>query len=137
MSVTLAERLRSETRAQHVELERSALMQQLLRGRMPQPTYCALLRNLHPIYQALEAGLAACASHPGVAPVCSPELWREPALRADPRCARTWTCCTGPTGRATSRCNRLPQRTHGVWLHSLTGNPSGWWRTPMYAISVT
>lgn len=83
MSVTLAERLRSETRAQHVELERSALMQQLLRGRMPQGTYCALLRNLHPIYQALEAGLAACAVHPGVASVCSPLLWREPALRAD------------------------------------------------------
>ena len=83
MSVTLAERLRSETRAQHVELERSALMQQLLRGRMPQRTYCALLRNLHPIYQELEAGLAACAAHPGVAPVCSPALWREPALRAD------------------------------------------------------
>lgn len=83
MSVNLAERLRSETRAQHVELERSALMQQLLRGRMPQERYCALLRNLHPIYRALEAGLASCATHASVAPVCAPVLWRESALRAD------------------------------------------------------
>lgn len=54
MSV-LPELLRSATRDLHAEAERAGVMGELIRGRLPLPGYVALLRNLHALYQALEA----------------------------------------------------------------------------------
>jgi len=50
LTASLAERLKTETRALHTSAERSTFMGVLLRGRMERPAYCALLRNLHAIY---------------------------------------------------------------------------------------
>jgi heme oxygenase len=50
----LPARLREATRALHAQAERSGLMATLLRGRIGRAAYCALLRNLHAIYTALE-----------------------------------------------------------------------------------
>lgn len=83
MSPLLAERLRTETRALHTAAERSDFMGALLRGRMERPAYCALLRNLHAIYAALEPALQRHAQHPTIAPVFQPALWRTPALEHD------------------------------------------------------
>lgn len=55
----------------------------LLAGDMPRLPYCALLRNLHPIYQALEPALERHAAHPAVAPVVDPALWRTAPLGED------------------------------------------------------
>ena len=80
---SLAERLKTETRALHTAAERSGFMGVLLRGQMERLAYCALLRNLHAIYAALEPALARHAQHAVIAPVFEPALARADALAAD------------------------------------------------------
>jgi heme oxygenase (biliverdin-producing, ferredoxin) len=88
MTLPLAARLRDATRKLHTEVEHAGLMQGLLRGQATRAGYCRLLRALHPIYVALEAGLARHADHPGLSPLgLSPlsrsDLSRASALAAD------------------------------------------------------
>jgi heme oxygenase (biliverdin-producing, ferredoxin) len=79
----LAESLKTQTRSLHTTLERGPLMSSLLRGKMPRVPYCALLRNLHVVYAALEPALLRHAAHPGVAPVVFTALFRSQALAED------------------------------------------------------
>lgn len=79
----LAQRLRAATRRHHTEAERAGIMPALLRGTLPLGVYVALLRNLHMVYAALEAGLAAQADHPSLAAVWQPALHRRAALEDD------------------------------------------------------
>ena len=83
MSPSLAERLKTETRALHTAAERSTFIGVLLRGQMARPAYCALLRNLHAIYAALEPALARHASHSMIAAVHEPALSRARSLEDD------------------------------------------------------
>lgn len=83
LSASLPERLRNETRELHTEVERGPLMRDLLRGQLGLGAYCLLLRNLQPIYVALEAALVNHASDTLVAPVFSRALFRSDALRRD------------------------------------------------------
>jgi heme oxygenase (biliverdin-producing, ferredoxin) len=83
LSIRLAERLKSETRALHTAAERSSFMAMLMRGEMRPAAYCALLRNLHALYAALEPALERHATHPSIAPVCLPALWRTRAIEHD------------------------------------------------------
>lgn len=80
---TLAARLRIETRRHHAQAERAGIMPALLRGTLGLGSYVRLLVNLHAVYQALENGLTRQASHPQVAPIWFPALFRVPALQAD------------------------------------------------------
>lgn len=79
----LAERLRAETRDLHTVAERAGIMPALLRGRLDRGAYCALLRNLHAIYAALEPALLRHAVHAAVGPVVFPALFRQAALADD------------------------------------------------------
>ncbi len=83
MNLSLAERLKSETRTLHTAAERSVFMGVLLRGKMEHAAYCALLRNLHAIYAAMEPALARHAVHPAIAPVFAAALARTQSLAAD------------------------------------------------------
>lgn len=83
MSVPLAARLRAATKDLHHAVERAGVMRSLLRGQLPRPGYLALLRNLHPIYQALEAGLQRHADHPQLQPLQLPALARVHSLGQD------------------------------------------------------
>jgi heme oxygenase (biliverdin-producing, ferredoxin) len=83
LSLSLADRLRTETRALHTAAERSTFMGALLRGRMPVSHYVLLLRNLHAIYEVLEPALSRHARHPAIAPVYLPALRRSGALAHD------------------------------------------------------
>jgi heme oxygenase (biliverdin-producing, ferredoxin) len=83
LSRRLAERLRTETRALHAAAERTALMSALMRGTLDRATYCALLRNLHAIYAALEPALQRHAQHPALAALRLPGLARSAALEHD------------------------------------------------------
>lgn len=83
MTVPLAERLRTATRDLHRSVERAGPMPALLRGRLPRAGYLALLRNLHPLYEALESGLVRHAAHPQLSPLQLPPLARAGALAAD------------------------------------------------------
>lgn len=79
----LGEALRLQTRQLHIRVERTALMQALLRGQLDLPAYCTLLRNLHAIYCALENALELHAAHPGLAPVRLAGLARSRPLAGD------------------------------------------------------
>lgn len=83
MPATLPERLKAETHALHLAVERSALMRALLGRRFEQAAYVALLRALHPVYDALERALAANAAHPAIAPLRLPGIERAGALARD------------------------------------------------------
>lgn len=76
----MGSRLRAETRQLHTQVERSAFMATLLRGRLNQSDYCLLLRNLHPIYLQLESALP---QHAMLAPLLLPSLPRAAALEQD------------------------------------------------------
>ena len=79
--ISLPERLRLGTRDLHAQTERTGAMADLLAGRLSRPGYCAMLRNLHAIYAALEAALdAAMQRQPADAAVL--RLHAEPLRRA-------------------------------------------------------
>ncbi len=80
---SLAQQLRTDTRALHAEVERTGVMRDLLRGQLGRAGYCALLRNLHAVYAALEPALQRHAGHATVAPVVFEALFREAALAQD------------------------------------------------------
>jgi heme oxygenase len=79
----VARALREGTAALHREAERAGFMGELLRGRISRGGYCALLRNLHALYQSLEAHLIRHAGDPALAGGWFPELAREAALASD------------------------------------------------------
>jgi heme oxygenase (biliverdin-producing, ferredoxin) len=79
----LAQRLKHDTRALHAQAERSGVMHDLVRGRIGLPAYCALLRNLHAVYSALEAALAQAAADPCVQCLDTPALHRTASLALD------------------------------------------------------
>jgi heme oxygenase len=79
----LAAALREGTSALHREAERAGIMRELLRGRVTRGGYCALLRNLHALYWALEANLTRHAADPAIALISLPALARSAALASD------------------------------------------------------
>jgi heme oxygenase len=83
MTVGLARVLRLGTREAHARAERTSIVRSLLAGEMERATYCALLRNLHDIYAALELALAAERTHPCLSPLLLPGLERRAAVAAD------------------------------------------------------
>ena len=83
MSPALSERLRAETKDLHTAAERAGVMPALLRGELALERYCALLRNLHALYAALELALTRHAACAEVAPVFFPTLFRQASLADD------------------------------------------------------
>jgi heme oxygenase len=82
-SLSLAERLRNETRSLHEEVEQSTFIATLLRGQLSREAYCALLRNLYEIYEALEATVAAASEDLLIRAVFVPELGRVSKIESD------------------------------------------------------
>lgn len=112
----LTARLRLETHALHTMVERSVFMAALLRGQLTQPAYCLLLRNLEPIYQALESGMVQHARHPDIAAVLFRPLFRQHALHEDLAVLHgpTWREALGVVPACTAYVARLHtlQDTH-------------------------
>jgi heme oxygenase len=79
----LAARLREATQSIHRVAERSGVIRELVRGHVEPPVYCALLRNLHALYEALEAELDRHAELPSLGPVRFPTLFRSAPLVQD------------------------------------------------------
>lgn len=72
--------LRERTKSVHREAERAGFVADLIRGRATARGYAIFLRNLVPVYAALERALATAAVPPAFA---DPRLQRLTALRAD------------------------------------------------------
>lgn len=83
MTESLALRLRQETKQNHTDAERSGIMRRLLTRTLDLGTYVALLRNLLPVYEALELEMTRHHGDPVVAPFWHPGLARANALRQD------------------------------------------------------
>lgn len=79
----LAARLREATGTAHTAAERTAFVRHLFKGTLPREGYVAFLRALYPVYEALEAGLAATTSDPAVKMAYDPALNRTAALEQD------------------------------------------------------
>lgn len=79
----LATALREGTAELHREAERAGIMRELLRGRVTRGGYCALLRNLHALYVALEANLLRHAADPAIGLISLPVLARGAPLASD------------------------------------------------------
>jgi heme oxygenase (biliverdin-producing, ferredoxin) len=62
----LVARLRDRTRDLHREAERSGILRELLHRRASRAGYALLLRNLHPVYAAMEGALILHRGAPGV-----------------------------------------------------------------------
>jgi heme oxygenase len=82
-AASLSSRLREGTRAMHVRAERASFIQALFGGRLDSAGYALMLRNLHPIYCALETGLRTHAQHAAIQPILEPALFRCDALGDD------------------------------------------------------
>lgn len=80
---SIADRMRERTRGLHAEAERSGIVRDILAGRIDRPRYVLFMRNLLPVYQQLERGLARRQGQPGIDELYRPELWRSQALAAD------------------------------------------------------
>ncbi len=83
MTISLSTRLKAATKLIHAEVERTNFVTRLLGGTMSRTAYCALLRNLHPIYVGLEDGIREHRGDPVIAPLADPALARTSALVQD------------------------------------------------------
>lgn len=81
----LRARLKLDTRDLHRESQRSGIMRTLLLGRIERADYCALLRNLHEIYAALEAALETHCNHRWLEPILFRALFRLGHIESDLR----------------------------------------------------
>jgi heme oxygenase (biliverdin-producing, ferredoxin) len=79
----LLEALRERTAELHTRAERSGIIADILHGRASRDGYVLMLRNLLPVYQALEERLVRHAASPAVGPIVRPELARAGAIEAD------------------------------------------------------
>ena len=82
-NLRLTERLRSATSAVHRELERGPFVSTMLRGALGRAAYVDLLRNLEPIYAALETALDRHAGEPALRTIDFTPLARTSRLRED------------------------------------------------------
>jgi heme oxygenase len=80
---SLLEALRSRTRDLHRQAERSGMIADILRGQATRDGYALLLRNLLPVYHALEEQLTGAGRSPPIGPLVRPELARAAAIRND------------------------------------------------------
>lgn len=78
-----AARLWVETKALHVQAERSGMMARILRGHASRRGHALLLRNLLPAYIELEDALRRHTESPVVGPFARPETYRVAALTSD------------------------------------------------------
>lgn len=79
----LSDQMKARTAGLHREAERSGILRELLRGSIDRSGYVVLLRNLLPVYEAMERALQHPDRDPRLAPLADPALYRTAALRAD------------------------------------------------------
>lgn len=113
----LPERLRLGTRDLHAQTERTGAMAALLAGQLLRPQYCAMLRNLHALYAALEDGLGRQPAGAAVLKLDADALHREAALAAD------LSLLHGPLWRS-ELALQPAARAYAARLHSLADQAS-------------
>ena len=75
--------MRDRTAELHISAERSGVVAALLQGQVTQVDYALYLRNLLPVYQALEHALERRVDRPAFAALAQRSLYRSDCLLAD------------------------------------------------------
>jgi len=81
----LADLLRLRTREVHALAEKSGVLRDLIHGESSLLAYGVLLRNLLPVYQALEAGLEEVREEAAIRAVAQRAVYRSRAIESDLR----------------------------------------------------
>jgi heme oxygenase len=81
--ISVLDLVKERTRDLHTRAERTGIMRDLLRGHASRAGYILLLRNLLPVYQALEDGLARHAGTELIGPLAAFRLARGEAIAGD------------------------------------------------------
>ena len=82
-TVALSTRVREESASVHSEAETSALMTDLLEGRLSAEQYAELLAQLQHVYAAIDDGARALRDDPQIGGLLDPRLDRTVAIAAD------------------------------------------------------
>lgn len=83
MPENLSLELRKQTGDLHRTVESRPFMVALLAGKLSQDAYCLMLRNLEPLYFALESALNLNLGRPAIGGLNLPNLYRASSLQAD------------------------------------------------------
>ena len=79
----LSARLKAHTRTHHQRAERTGVVRAIIAGTVTRSVYRRYLRNLLPIYDALEGRLEEASASVELDPLAAPAILRAPALRSD------------------------------------------------------
>ncbi len=80
---SLVQQLRRATRDLHARAERTGIVASILAGTATRSAYAVYLRNLLPVYQAMEHALEQYRDTPGIGALTWPALYRAPGIIAD------------------------------------------------------
>lgn len=83
LGMSLSQQLRDGTKKAHRAAERAGFVRSFLCGVVEPASYSRYLTDLLHIYEHLEHGLRQHRTHPLVAPLVLPVLWRQEPLQAD------------------------------------------------------
>jgi heme oxygenase len=105
-STAFSARLRDATGDLHTRAERSGFVADMLRGRAGRAGYALLLRNLLPVYRAIEDGLTRQTAV--LRPFARPELYRARRIEADlmALCGQEWPSLLPAGARYAARAAR-------------------------------
>ena len=84
--VSLVQRMRVRTRELHARAERSGVIAAILAGQATRLDYAIYLRNILPVYQAMEPALERQRDRPGIGALVPPSLFRAASIQADLEC---------------------------------------------------
>lgn len=83
MSRPLSVRLKEDTAPAHHSAERTGIVADMLHRRLRREDYIRFLRDLHSVYESMEAALERTRTHPALASLRFPELDRAASVAAD------------------------------------------------------
>jgi len=82
-TIGLADLLKSETWDLHTEAETTGFINQILRGTASLPHYISFLKNLQPIYEAMESSYEWLESYPALSPYVGHYIARSESIAFD------------------------------------------------------
>lgn len=118
MTALLAARLREGTRSLHRQAERSGAVRALIEGVLPKAGYALLLRNLHPVYCALEGAAEGLPKNSPVVRFVPSVLHRRQAIVRDLAAilGTDWADRLAVLPEAVSYADRVTEAARGTGL---------------------
>ncbi len=111
MSRPLSVRLKEDTAPAHHSAERTGIVADMLHRRLKRDDYIRFLRDLHAVYEVMEAALERTREHPALSALRFPELDRAESVAADLATLHgaTWRRDLPPSPAARTYIDRIGQ----------------------------